>query len=43
MTNLKNLVTFLLIIFLQNLIITQSQPESIPINYSNSFNLNGDK
>ena len=43
MANLKNLVTLLLIICLQNLIITQSQPESIPINYSNSFNLNGDK
>ena len=43
MSNLRNIFTLLLIISLQNLIITQTEPESIPINYSKSFNLNGDK
>ena len=43
MSYLKNLLTLIILISLQNLIISQTEPESITINYSGSFTLNGDK
>ena len=46
MSSIKNLITLLLLLSLQQFVITQIEPEEIPINslnYSESFDLKGDK